>query len=112
MKLTFKEFWKICQEKLKAGNVIPNWSVSGNIRIREFKIIEIAENSIGYDSPTAKNIQSVSKDEFQQIFTVWESYKKGDIPRSELRENNKKTTYIIATIKYVEDLIKNNFQTN
>ena len=112
MEFTFEGFWKFCQERLKIGEVIPNWSVSGRIRIAKFKIVEITENSIGYDSPNAKNRQNVYKNEFQQIFNVWDDYKKGCIPRNEIREMNKKTTYIIATIKYVEDMIKNNFHTN
>lgn len=112
MELTFEGFWKICQERLNVGDVIPNWSVSGRIQIAKFKIVEITENGIGYDSPNAEYTQNVSKNEFQQIFNVWDDYEKGSIPRHELREMNKKTTYIIATIKYVEDMIKNIFHTN
>ncbi len=106
MKLKFDAFWQLCQEKLNVDDVIPNWSVSGNIRTKEFKISEIMQDSISYDSPTAENIQKVSKTQFEEVFDVWDKYKNGNITRAELRNNNNKTTYIIATIRYLENLEK------
>lgn len=106
MKLKFDEFWQLCQKKLNAGDVIPNWSVSGKIRTKEFKIVEITQDSISYDSFTAKSIQKVSKAQFEQVFNVWDKYKNGNITRAELRNNNNKTSYIIATIRYLENFKK------
>lgn len=101
-KISFDDFWKICQTNLTAGLTIPNWSVSGEIKVKEFRVNEVYDSEISFISPTAKNIQIAAKRDFENIFAVWEEYKSGNLPRYRIRDISNKSTYVIAAIRFIE----------
>lgn len=94
------------------GDVVPNWSVFGEIRTEEFKVVEIVENCITYNSARDKNIQNMSELESQQVFNVLADYKKGGASRNEIRKENQKNYIHNCNYKICERFEKKIFHVN
>lgn len=93
----FEEFWKLLKSSLKNGEVIPHWSLH-RPQEKTFIVDNIYENKI--EITNSKNRKRViSKTDFENIFSKWDSYKQGGITRKELRDiPNQNTTYVISII--------------
>jgi hypothetical protein len=94
--------WDALHEHVWSGHQFSTWSVHKGYLTGSFEIVNIAEDSVTVRSPTAKNLQIVPKRDFFQIAIDWKEYKSGKIPRHELRDRTRYSTYIIGLLHWLD----------
>lgn len=102
--MSFEIFWKTLQEQLTVNTVIKNWTVVKGYLGDDFKIIAISSNTVKIDSPNAKTVQNVSKEDFKVMFDNWEDYCSKRLRRKELTELTRVSKYSMSIIKHFESL--------
>jgi len=86
---------RICAA-IGAGQVIHNWSAANGFTGGSFEVVEVAIDHIVVDPPKARNRQTVPRPDFESVLSVWPQYLAGSIPRSQLRELTRYSSYIIS----------------
>lgn len=102
MSKDFETVWREIQSTLKPNLVIPNWTIDNGYFGVAIKISSISSRVVYVTVPTAKNIQVVSKNDFEAVWKVWADYKTGRILRSEVRELTRKSRYVINILHWLD----------
>jgi hypothetical protein len=102
--MAFAQTWAIIQS-ITVGTEIPKWTIfngnlEGNITVEASDY-----NSITF-SVTGPNLQRVREEDFEKVYNMWDRYIHEGVQRQDIRERTRYSTYIIATLHYVQ--INNN----
>jgi hypothetical protein len=92
---SFEKQWMEISDSLHVGQAINNWGYVRGYTGKSFKISRIETNFIVIDSPSAKNLQRVPKDDFRKVWEIWEAYLSQKVLR------NKITAFITRYSSYV-----------
>ncbi len=84
MSTSFEKKWDEVCNLLHVGQVINNWGYVRGYTGKSFKISRIEPDSIVIDSPSAKNLQRVPKDDFRKVWEIWKAYLSQKILRNEI----------------------------
>ena len=98
----FENLWKELQYRVKPGAVVPNWTLAGRYSRENMTITDIDDNYIKFEAPNAKNPQNVPKEDFREVWHVWDDYKAQKIKRHELRDMTRFSKYIISLLHWYE----------
>ena len=97
MSENFEKLWSEIRNTLQEGQVIKYWGQARGYSGRSFKISRIQNSFIVIDSPTAKNLQVIPKNDFEKVWEIWEKYLSGKIFRYEIRDEcTRFSSYIIS----------------
>lgn len=107
MTITFDQVWNTLQSHLRPGMVIKNWTAFSGYIGEDSTIVHLSQSDISVDAPGAKTIQHVPRNDFKAVWEVWEGYKKGKVPREELRDITRFSKYIISILHWYEIDIAN-----
>jgi hypothetical protein len=66
-------------------------------------VVLIDEDKIVVQSPKAKNLLNVSRDEFEKISEIWPAYKAGRMQRKEVCKMTFHSKYIISILHWLEE---------
>lgn len=99
---SFEKTWQAVRTRLKVGILIPNWTTLKGYLGDTMKIEAVSLDQIVIDAPKAKNLQKVSKEDFEVIWQVWANYKSGKVKRSELIEYTRHSKYVISILHWFE----------
>lgn len=102
MEKTFELIWTDLQNRLKPGLIIPNWTVLKGYLGDTMRIQEVEDVEIVVHAPKAKNLQRVSKADFEIVWGVWEEYKNGRYQRQDMRDLTMYSKYIISILHWLE----------
>jgi len=102
----FDNIWDVLQRRLKPGTEIQNWTAYRGYLDDSMTINDIQENSIEVETPKAKNIQHVPKEDFKNVWSVWSDYKIQKVKRYELRDMTRFSKYVISILKWYEEEVK------
>jgi hypothetical protein len=98
---TFNELWHEIRQRLSQGQEISNWSYDGQARgvtrIERFNYDEVVVTG-----ENTKEARSVSRNDFKKVFEIWDRYKQGLVPRSEIGKISRNTTYILTILHWLE----------
>ncbi|MFH2038355.1 MAG: hypothetical protein ABIJ65_02860, partial [Chloroflexota bacterium] len=67
---SFTLFWSNLQAKLKVGESIKNWTAFGGYLGDSMKVAAIHKEFIEIDTPNARIIQVVPKNDFEKVWEV------------------------------------------
>lgn len=63
----FQEFWQRLQRELALDTVVSNWTADKGYLGDSFTIVAVHDNRVAVDSPGAKNIQMVPRQDFEVV---------------------------------------------
>ncbi len=99
----FEPIWQKIMTRLKPGMSIRNWTHLKGYLGDEMKVNKVTQERIVIDAPNAKLPQSVSKTDFQKVWTSWPEYKSGQVQRQIFTEMTRYSKYIISILHWLED---------
>lgn len=99
---TFETIWDGLQNHLRAGLIIPNWTYLKGYLGDTMRIEEVDEVEIVVHAPKAKNLQHVSKADFEIVWEVWDEYKNGRYQGQDMRDLMMYSKYIISILHWLE----------
>lgn len=94
--------WNAFREYVWSGFKFPSWSADKGYLATTFTIVKIDQDTITVQSSTAQNLQKVPKEDFLRLAIDWKEYKSGKIPRHELRDKTRYSTYIIGILHWLD----------
>jgi hypothetical protein len=103
----FETVWAYLQDHLKAGISITNWSAFRGYFGGQMMVDRVREHSIVVDTPKAKNLQTVPKDDFKSVWKVWSDYKSNKVKRYELRDMTRYSKYVISILHWYDEEVSN-----
>ena len=104
--MLFQEMWQYILANIQMGQSIDNWTKDKGFIGDQFTIVNFGLNYIEIDTPKAQNIQRVSRQDFHDIYNVWDQYLNGTFKRHQIRDLiTRFSKYIISILHWVE--IKN-----
>jgi len=98
----FDIVWNNLQTSLKPGTEIKNWNAYNGYLGDNLTIIKIDQNYISIDPPRVWNTQVIPKDGFEQVWKAWQDYRELRLKRSEIRDMNNHSKYIISIFRWYE----------
>ena len=98
LRMSFEELWERLQQNLAVGTKVQHWSVFRGDLEGEFEITSVKRDSIQVSSTS----QPVPKRDFRAVAEVWDNYCAGDVPRFEIRDLTRFSTYIISILHWQE----------
>ena len=101
----FRAVWQGMQTVLKPGTEIKNWTAFHSYLGDTMTVVDVREKSISVDTPKAKDIQVVPKEDFERVWEVWSDYKAQKVKRYELRDMTFYSKYIISILHWYETVI-------
>ncbi|MBQ8681088.1 MAG: hypothetical protein IJ530_15255 [Treponema sp.] len=98
-------FIEIIKNNIAENQMIDNWSVAGQIRVRQYRFLEadVSQLRCYLQNPNTDNIYTAAEDDFQFLYKHWTDYNAGRITRHELRDMNRTTTYTICIMHYLDE---------
>lgn len=72
---SFADLWKYLQANLKSGIEVKNWTAFKGYLGDKMSIISVIGGLIAVETPGAKNIQVINKEDFEKVWEVWSDYK-------------------------------------
>lgn len=102
MNKSFDEMWKKLQTNLKPGLTLGNWTYLKGYLGDTMRVEEVDKVEIVVHSPKAKNLQHVSKADFEIIWEVRDEYKNGRYHRQDMRDLTMYSKYIISILHWLE----------
>ena len=100
--MDFDSFWQALPLKLKSGTKIKNWTTAKGYLGDEFAILSVSDKALEINTANAKNVQRVSRQDFEVTFENWDAYCSGKLPRQELAQMTRNSKYTISIIKHLE----------
>ena len=93
----------IFQESIKPGMKVEYWGLARGSKGTKFSIHSIDKSYVICDPPKAKNLQSVPKKDFQQVWELWKDYILGEVQRQFIRDEiTRYSSYIISIYKHLD----------
>ena len=96
-------FIEIIEKNIKSDTIINNWSIDNKCKIPYYKYLGTESCKCILEHPQTKKKIQVPEKSFQYLYRNWQNYKKGELPRNELRNNDQYTTYTICILHYLEE---------
>ena len=94
---SFEVVWTNILNGLYKGQVIKNWGYAHGFTGKIFIIHSISKDQIEIDSPTAKTLQRIPKEDFENVYELWSDYISGKIQRTYIsNEISRYSTYVIS----------------
>lgn len=100
--MEFELVWAKLQSKLKPRLSIPNWTIDHGFFRGSMTILEIDDAFVKVDSPNAKHIQNVRKQDFEEVWGIWTDYKNGKFRRGNMTELTRYSKYVISIFHWLE----------
>ena len=100
--MRFGDFWNKLQTQLYPGRTIRNWTAANGYLGDEFIVSSVSMTGIKIESPNAKNIQNIAKNELEIMFNNWGDYCSGQLQRQQFRDLTRFSKYTISIIKDVD----------
>ena len=99
-------FIELIEKNISQNQMLDNWSVAGQIRVKQYRFIGIGNthSECYLQNPKTEKTYTVTENDFQFLYKHWKNYKEGIITRHELRDMNNSTTYIICIMHYLEEM--------
>jgi hypothetical protein len=97
-----KRSWESIKRRIRPGTKVRNWSKHSGYLEGSFTVTAVGPDAIEVDSPGAKNIQVVPRNDFEDVLAVWDTYMAGNLPRYKLRDMTRFSTYIISIIHHCD----------
>ena len=88
--------------KLKPGTTVKNWTALKGYLGDEFTIVSVSDKAVEIDTPKAKHVQRVSRQDFEVTFDNWSAYCSAKLSRQELTEMTRYSKYTLSIIKYLQ----------
>lgn len=102
--MEFENLWSKLKSILRPRAIIPNWTVDGGYFGGTITIVELSDEAIEVEVPTAKNIQVVKKTDFEEVWRIWESYNAGEFKRGQMTRLTRNSKYVISILHWMECL--------
>lgn len=102
MEKTFETVWNELQTRLHPGLIIPNWTYLKGYLGDTMRIEEVGGVEIVIHAPRAKNLQHVSKENFEKFWDIWSDYKTGRLQRQETTYMTHYSKYIISILHWLD----------
>ena len=99
---TFEQLWANLQTNMRIGTEIKNWTAANGYLGDKMTVVNVSNNMTQIEAPKAKNIQSISKSEFEKVWGVWSEYINKKMPRHELRDITHFSKYIISILFWLD----------
>lgn len=97
-------FIELMRNNIKPNQIIDNWSADNrNLKVPRYEFISCHEDKATLKNPTTDKEYIVNENDFQYLWENWKDYKAGKIKRNELRNGNRKTSYTICIMHYLEE---------
>lgn len=98
------DFTKIIRNNIKPNQIIDNWSADNrNLKVPKYEFISCNGDKVTLKNPATCKQYTVTEKDFQYLWENWRNYKSGKIKRNELRNGNRKTSYAICIMHYLEE---------
>jgi len=94
--------WKNLQTSLKQGAEIKNWNTYNGYLGDNLTIDYVDPNYISVDPPRVWDTRVIPKEDFEQVWNVWEDYKALRLKRNDLRDLTNLSKYIISIFHWYE----------
>lgn len=96
---------EIIEKKISPNQVLDNWSVAGQIRIKQYRFLGIgnSHSECYLQNPKTEKVYAVREKDFQFLYKHWKNYKDRIITRHELCDMNYSTTYAICIMHYLDE---------
>lgn len=102
MAANFESLWIALRGKLHPPQKIRNWTVLKGYLGDVMTVVSVSHNEIDVETHGAKMIQKVPKQDFEDVWHVWEKYKSGNFLRKDLREVTRYSKYVISILNWFE----------
>jgi len=97
----FTQKWSEIRRALSKGLNIQTWSAAGGDLDRSFRIERVGPDAVDILPTGGGNIQSVSRRDFEFVWSAWDDYKARKVPRYRLTRI-RTSSYVIGILHYVE----------
>ena len=98
--MSFSATWARIQ-RLVPGVTIENWTALKGRRGRDLKIIDVRTDYVTVKSEGARNLQRISRKDFEFMHRLWPSYLAGVTSRENIRAGTRYSTYVISILRHV-----------
>jgi hypothetical protein len=99
---TFDEVWRELGARLSEGTEIPNWSYDHGYTGKVTRIERVYYDSITVSGDRTTKHRAVPGTDFKKVFEFWDRYKQGLIPRDDIQEISRNSTYIFSLLHWLE----------
>ena len=91
------------QREISVGDTIRNWSQHTGYLSGVFTICAVESEFVQVEPLNAINRQHIRREEFAKVYEHWGAYKSGRLPRYELRDITRFSTYVISILHHLID---------
>ena len=98
----FNIVWTNLQTSLKPGTEIKNWNTYNGYLGDNLTINTVDPNYISIDPPRVWDIQIIPKENFEQVWKVWQEYRALRLERNDLRDITDQSKFIISIFRWYE----------
>ncbi len=98
-----KGVWADLLQSATIGQTIGNWSAEKGDLSRWFTIEGVEENRIVVAGAGLTKPRSVYQADFEKVARLWPEYKQRRVPRQEVRNESRNSTYIISLLHWLEE---------
>ncbi len=100
--MEFEKVWQKLQGNLRPRLVIPNWTVDKGYFHGSMIVVAVTDEVIEVESPGAKNLQNVRKQDFEEVWKIWPEYTNGKFRRGDMVELTRFSKYVISIFHWLE----------
>lgn len=96
------KFFNLVEEIITIGTRINNWSIDNLFKIPYYTYLGINNNKLMLEHPLTKKIIQIPESSFLLMLNNWDKYCRKEIPRNQLRDIDRYTTYTICVIHFLK----------
>ena len=102
--MEFEQVWRSIRSKLAKGMEVKNWTVQKGYLGDTMRVSDLGTDYIIVDTPGARTLQRVHKNDFEEVWNIWEDYKAGKVPRQVMTPLTRFSKYVISILHWWENL--------
>ena len=99
----FDAIWSRIQRMLTPGIAIRNWSIAKSCTGGSFRIIAMTTETVTVFGGRMRAERTIPKAEFGKLAAVWDRYRAGRLPRSDLGSLSQNTTYVLSLLHAAQE---------
>jgi hypothetical protein len=99
----FTVVWGEIRRQLSIGTEIRNWSYDSGYTGKVTHIQDKNYDEIVVTSEGINGKRRISRREFEKLFELWDRYRAGHIPRDEIQEVSRNSTYILSILHWLDE---------
>ena len=103
MPVDFDAIWSRIQRMLTPGIEIRNWSIAKSYTGGSFRIIATTAETVTVFGGRMRAERTIRKAEFGKLAAVWDRYRAGRLPRSDLGSLSQNTTYVLSLLHATQE---------